>query len=207
MAFDFYIDVRVIPSADTLDLSLATLRNQIYAVLHGTFRALALVDKSPYALALVASPKLKAKQDAFEQKYGKPPRFDFDTFRVFSSSPQALQRLVDTIGQNWKIRDYSVVGTPTPVPTAKITGWQSFRRFRIPTAKMERTKLSHDNLPLRERRLATAKDLPFLKVASKSTGQTFTLTIEIVPMDNAGDGLPDGYGLARASQAFALPVF
>lgn len=207
MAFDYYVDVRVIPSADTLDLSLANLRNQLYAVLHGTFRALALVDKSPYALALVASPKLQAKQEAFEQKYGKSPRFDFDTFRVFSDSSEALQRLVDSISQHWKIRDYSVVGTPTAVPVAKITGWQSYRRFRIPTAKMERSKLSHANLPLRERRLATAKDLPFLKVASKSTGQTFTLTIETVPMDNTGDGLPDGYGLARASQAFALPIF
>lgn len=207
MAFDYYVDVRVIPSADTADLSLPTIRNQIYAVLHGTFRALAIVDKSAYAIALVASPKLQAKQESFEKKYGKQPRFDFDIFRVFASSSEALQRLVDTINQNWKIRDYSVVGTPTTVPTAKITGWQSYRRFRIPTAKMERSKLSDDNVPLRERRLASAKDLPYLKVTSKSTGQTFTLTIDIVPMQNADEGLPDGYGLARASQPFALPVF
>ena len=207
MAFDFYVDVRVIESADTVDLSLGTIRNQIYAVLHGTFRALALGDKSPYAIALVASPKLQAKQAAFEKKYGKKPRFDFDIFRVFSSSSEALERLVDTISQHWKVRDYSVVGTPTPVPTAKISGWQSYRRFRIPTAKMERSKLSDNNIPLRERRLASAKDLPYLKVTSKSTGQTFTLTINIVPMQNAGEGVPDGYGLARASQPFALPVF
>ena len=45
MSFEFYVDVRVIESADTVDLSLPTIRNQIYAVLHGTFRALALVDK------------------------------------------------------------------------------------------------------------------------------------------------------------------
>ena len=207
MSFEFYVDVRVIESADTVDLSLPTIRNQIYAVLHGTFRALALVDKSPYAIALVASPKLKAKQADFEKKYGKSPRFDFDIFRVFSDSSEALQRLVDSISQHWKVLDYSVVGTPTPVPTAKITGWQSYRRFRIPTAKMERTQLSDNNVPLRERRLATAKDLPYLKVASKSTGQVFTLTIDIVPMENAGDGVPDGYGLARASQPFALPIF
>ena len=207
MSFEFYVDVRVIESADTVDLSLPTIRNQIYAVLHGTFRALALVDKSPYAIALVPSPKLKAKQADFEKKYGKSPRFDFDIFRVFSDSSEALQRLVDSISQHWKVRDYSVVGTPTPVPTSKITGWQSYRRFRIPTAKMERTQLSDNNVPLRERRLATAKDLPYLKVASKSTGQVFTLTIDIVPMENAGDGVPDGYGLARASQPFALPIF
>ena len=207
MSFEFYVDVRVIESADTVDLSLPTIRNQIYAVLHGTFRALALVDKSPYAIALVASPKLKAKQADFEKKYGKSPRFDFDIFRVFSDSSEALQRLVDSISQHWKVRDYSVVGTPTPVPRDKITGWQSYRRYRIPTAKMERTQLSDNNVPLRERRLATAKDLPYLKVASKSTGQVFTLTIDIVPMENAGDGVPDGYGLARASQPFALPIF
>ena len=97
MSFEFYVDVRVIESADTVDLSLPTIRNQIYAVLHGTFRALALVDKSPYAIALVASPKLKAKQADFEKKYGKSPRFDFDIFRVFSDSSEALQRLVDSI--------------------------------------------------------------------------------------------------------------
>lgn len=207
MAFDYYVDIRVITSADMLDLSLAVIRNQVYAVLHGTFRALAVVDKSPYAIALIASAKLQAKQAVFEKKRGKPPRFDFDIFRVFSDSNDALQRLVDIINKHWTIRDYSVVGTPTAVPIAKITGWQSFRRFRIPTNKMERSKLSHDNMPLRERRLALAKDLPYLKVASKSTGQFFTLTIDVIDMDNAGEGLPDGYGLARASQPFALPVF
>lgn len=73
MSFEFYVDVRVIESADTVDLSLPTIRNQIYAVLHGTFRALALVDKSPYAIALVASPKLKAKQADFEKNMASRP--------------------------------------------------------------------------------------------------------------------------------------
>lgn len=207
MTFDYYVDVRVIPSGDTVDLSLATIRNQIYGVLHGAFRALSIVDQSAYAIALVASSKLKAKQESFEKKHGKTPRFDFDIFRVFACDANALQRLVDAISGNWKVRDYSVVGTPTPIPTDKITGWQSFRRFRIPTTKMERNQLSHDKQPLRERRLAAAKDLPYLNVLSKSTGQSFTLTIEIIPMESAGEGLPDGYGLARTSQPFALPIF
>lgn len=207
MAFDYYVDVRVVPSADTVDLSLATIRNQIYGVLHGAFRALAQVDPSPYAIALVASPRLVGKQQAFERTYGKPPRFDFDIFRVFSTSAEALQRLIDVIGQHWKIRDYSVVGTPLAVPTDNVTGWHSYRRYRIPTAKAERQQLSHDNAPLRERRMRAAKAMPFLQVQSKSTGQRFTLTIDIMPMPDAGHGQPDGYGLARASQPFALPVF
>ena len=97
MSFEFYVDVRVIESADTVDLSLPTIRNQIYAVLHGTFRALALVDKSPYAIALVASPKLKAKQADFEKKYGKSPRFDFDIFLELNSMLAFLQYRVHTM--------------------------------------------------------------------------------------------------------------
>ncbi len=73
MSFEFYVDVRVIESADTVDLSLPTIRNQIYAVLHGTFRALALVDKSPYAIALVASPKLKQSKRILKKNMASRP--------------------------------------------------------------------------------------------------------------------------------------
>lgn len=207
MAFDYYVDVRVIPSAESVDLALPSIRNQVYKILHGAFRALNAADNSPYALALVASPKLLAKQEALAKKYGKPPRFDFDIFRIFSTSDVALQRLVDTIGSHWTIRDYAVVGAVATVPTAKISGWESYRRFRIPTAKMERSKLTHDKLPLHERRLQQAKAMPFLKIQSKSTGQSFTLVIDKIAATDAGYGLPDSYGLARASQPFALPIF
>lgn len=212
MSFDYYVDIRVIQSADTLDLALPVIRNQVYQVLHGAFRALKVANHTPYAIALVQSSKLQNQQTASEQKFGKVPRFDFDIFRVFSNDSMALERLIDAISPHWKIRDYSVVGTPTPVPTAKITGWQSYRRFRIPTTKMERSKLTHGKSPLHERRLTMAKDRPFLQVKSQSTGQAFTLVVDIVPLTDPPSpqeqqGLPDGYGLARASQPFALPVF
>ncbi|WP_201532885.1 type I-F CRISPR-associated endoribonuclease Cas6/Csy4 [Psychrobacter ciconiae] len=206
MAFDYYVDIRVIPSAESVDLSLPSVRNQVYKVLHGAFRTLA-ADSLPFALAIVASPKLLAKQEALAKKYDQTPRFDFDIFRVFSVTDEALQRLVDTINNHWTIRDYAVVGAVALVPTAKISGWQSYRRFRIPTAKMERSKLSHDLPPLHERRLQQAKTMPFLKIQSKSTGQSFTLVIDKVEATDAGHGLPDSYGLARASQPFALPIF
>ena len=73
MSFEFYVDVRVIESADTVDLSLPTIRNQIYAVLHGTFRALALVDKSPYAIALVASQSLKQSKRILKKNMASRP--------------------------------------------------------------------------------------------------------------------------------------
>lgn len=206
MAFDYYVDIRVIPSAESVDLSLPSVRNQVYKVLHGAFRTLA-ADSLPFALAIVASPKLLAKQEALAKKYDQAPRFDFDIFRVFSVTDEALQRLVDTISGHWTIRDYAVVGAVALVPTAKISGWQSYRRFRIPTAKMERSNLSHDLPPLHERRLQQAKAMPFLKIQSKSTGQSFTLVINKVEATDAGHGLPDSYGLARASQPFALPIF
>lgn len=203
MSFDYYMDIHLINSADTMDLSLATIRNQVYTVLHGAFRSL---DDS-FALALVSSKKLKNKQAQHGKRIEYATYFDFDIFRIFSQNEQALDKLINAISQHWKIRDYTTMSSPRRVPIAKITGWNSYRRFRIPTAKMERTNLSDNNKPLRERRLEAARGKPFLKVNSKSTGQKFTVIVDIVPMEDAGQGLPDGYGLARKSQPFALPIF
>lgn len=199
----FYLDIRVLESSDDTDLKLGHIRNQIYTVIHGAFRKL----PAHYALAVEMSDKLKAKQEQFEKKHGRTAKPNFDILRIFAEQQDELEQLIEAVKGHWKIRDYTVLGTAIAVPTAKISGWKSYRRFRIPTQKAERTQLSHQNEPLRDRRLKTAKDKPFFQVMSQSTGQGFTIIIDIQDCENAGYGLPDSYGLARKESPFALPVF
>jgi len=203
MDANYYLDIRVLESSDDTDLKLGHIRNQIYTVIHGAFRKL----PAHYALALEMSDKLKAKQELFEKKHGRSAKSNFDILRIFAEKQDELDELIEAIKGHWKIRDYTVLGVAIAVPTAKILGWKSYRKFRIPTQKAERTKLSHQNEPLRDRRLKIAKGMPFFQVISQSTGQGFTVIIDVQESENAGYGLPDSYGLARKESPFALPIF
>ena len=102
---------------------------------------------------------MKAKQEQFE-KHGRSAKPNFDILRIFAEKQDELDELIEAIKGHWKIRDYTVLGAAIPVPTAKISGWKSYRKFRIPTLKSERTKLSHQNEPLRDRRLKRPKECP-----------------------------------------------
>ncbi|RKG35131.1 type I-F CRISPR-associated endoribonuclease Cas6/Csy4 [Acinetobacter guerrae] len=203
MDANYYLDIRVLESSDDTDLKLGHIRNQIYTVIHGAFRKL----PAHYALALEISDKLKNKQEFFEKKHGRAAKPNFDILRIFAVNQNDLEDLIEAIKGHWKIRDYTVLGSPIAVPTAKISAWKSYRRFRIPTQKAERTQLSEQTTPLRDRRLKTAKDKPYFQVLSQSTGQGFTVTVDILDSVDAGHGLPDSYGLARQESPFALPVF
>lgn len=204
MNAQYYLDIRILEASDDADLSIEYLRNQIYSIVHAVFRQL----PTRFALALEASARLQNKTRHYESKYGRKPRANFDILRIFSEQQTDLEQLVEKIKGHWKIRDYAVLHAPVPVPTAKVTGWKSYRRFRIPTLKAERN-LTFENgqESLHSRRLKRAKALPFFSVQSQSTAQKFTVTIEILDAPDAGTGLPDSYGLARQTQAFALPVF
>ena len=206
MQAEFYLDLRVLPTGDDTDLQLEQVRNQIFTVLHGCFRQI----PDTFALALVRSDS-KAMQDIAEQRNQPKARRSFavyDILRIFAAQKTSLQLLRQILQAHWKIRDYSQLGEVTPVPTS--VSWKSFRRFRIPTLKAERNlsyNVDHQIKSLHERRLEQAKNLPYLRVKSQSTGQQFTVVIDIQQAENAGTGQPDGYGLARASQPFALPDF
>ncbi len=112
------------------------------------------------------------------------------------------------------------------MPIAKVTGWRCYFRFRLPTLKAEPNFLKDYPEPesLHTKRLNKAKKLPYFKVISQSTGQSFTVPIEeflrlilrkkildflktYKDVNVLKSGLPDGYGLARKQHAFALPVF
>ncbi|MBF7689129.1 type I-F CRISPR-associated endoribonuclease Cas6/Csy4 [Acinetobacter rathckeae] len=205
MQANFYVDIRILDSTDDTELTLAHLRNQIYAVVHAVFRQM----PAQFALALEVSPRQLRKMQAKELKYGIPPTvINYDVLRVFASEQHLLEELIDHIKGHWKVRDYAVLNHPTAVPHAKVTGLRSYFRFRIPTLKAER-QLNHPTAceSLHSRRLKESRKLPYFKVSSKSTGQNFTVPVQILDAEESGQGLPDSYGLARQSQPFALPVF
>lgn len=202
---NYYLDIRILDSADDGELTLAHLRNQIYSIVHGIFRKM----PEKFALALEISPRQQRKMQIKEAKYNYPITPNYDVLRIFATEQDDLDQLVENIKGQWKIRDYAVLNHPIAVPTAKITGWRSYFRFRIPTLKSERnaTEKTEKTESRNARRLKEAKLLPYFKVISQSTGQNFTVTIQIVDAVEQVQGKPDGYGLARKSQPFTLPVF
>lgn len=206
MQANFYLDLRVLPTGDNTDLQIEQVRNQIFTVLHGCFRQV----PETFALALVRSSNAQVQgiQDNREQPKAKRGFAVYDVLRVFAADQTSLKLLTQILQANWKVRDYAQLGAVSSVPLH--TSWKSFRRFRIPTEKAERQlsyNLANNIKSLRERRLQQAQKLPYLRVKSQSTGQQFTVIVDIQSADNTGEGQPDGYGLARASQPFALPDF
>lgn len=205
MQANYYLDIRIIDSADDGELTLAHLRNQIYSIVHGVFR------KTPetFALALEISPRQHRKMQAKALKYDYPIMPQFDVLRIFAAEQHDLEQLIESIKGHWKIRDYAVLNHPAAIPTAKVTGWRSYFRFRLPTLKAEPNFLKDhpDRESLHSKRLKEARKLPYFKVSSQSTAQSFTVTIKIEDVAESVQGTPDGYGLARKSQPFSLPVF
>lgn len=210
MQANFYLDVRILPTGDDTDLQIEHIRNQIYAVLHGCFRH----KPHTFALALARSSKgeveaIQRIQEGREQPKARRRYPVYDILRIFAPMLADLQWLRQELQQHWKVRGYAEVKEVQQV--LQTDAWQSFRRFRIPVEKHDR-KLEYNQQQgiksLHERRLEQAKLLPYLRVKSKSTdGQQFTVIVDVQQAEHAGDGLPDGYGLARASQPFALPHF
>ena len=222
MQANYYLDLRIMDSADDGELTLAHLRNQIYSILHAVFREI----PNTFALALEISPKQKAKMQKKALKYNAPVLPQYDVLRMFATEQHSLEQLIDKIKGHWKIRDYAILNHPAAVPTAKVTGYKSYFRFRIPTLNSERNATEKTE-SRNAKRLKQAKKMPYFQVASQTTGQGFTVNVEILDVDlnhpqyglpksytnpeNAHvkdlNGLPDSYGLARKQQAFALPVF
>lgn len=206
MQANFYLDLRVLPSGDNTDLQIEQVRNQIFSVLHGCFRQ----TPNVFALALARSQQPQVQAIQAERELPKAQRrfVVYDILRIFAAEQNSLLLLRQILQGNWKVRDYSQLSEVGAVPLH--VSWKSFRRFRIPTIKAERYlayNIEQQMPSLHARRLQQAKSMPYLRVNSQSTGQQFTVIVDIQAAEHAGTGQPDGYGLARASQPFALPDF
>lgn len=78
--------------------------------------------------------------------------------------------------------------------------WTEYRRVRVPNKK---SRL----IDARINKLEHVESLPYLRMASKSNGQGFSLHIDAIPSVKPLQCVPDSYGLSVASRPFALPSF
>lgn len=176
-----FVDIEVRGGEKGEGISSPVLAGAILRVLHGAFREY----PGKFALALPDRP--------------------FSRLRVFAENRGDLDTLVRSVRNHPAIRDYGRIGYPDSVPPDFSGPWKRYSRFRIPTRKADRDPDSR----LRRSRMEIARQnsIPFFPMTSHTSGQRFSLHIEIQSVDGyLGECLPDGYGLSVASKPFALPV-
>lgn len=173
----------------------------------------AYVDLTPrpgHAAAPVMPLALRVLHDMFSRAPGRCalalPDYPhaLTRLRVFGLTSADVEPIIERGRQHMKLRACLDVSELHAVPPAHDGGWLSYRRYRIPTRKAERHP--DGNLRLRRMQAADVAQLPYFAMSSTSTGQCWRLYIQAENVAVPGDFAPDGYGLARASQPFGLPV-
>lgn len=161
---------------------------QLMHVLHGIF--------SRY-------PNFHYAIDLPEMKNGtaNKPAFIGHMMRVFSSSRDGLDHLLDEIEQHEKLNDYLVIGRVRKVPENFNGKWVSLHRSRIAPRTQPENRF-------RELALQKSRQTPYFQVKSKSTQQSFSLLIDrrvygsgTVP----SEGKLNSYGLSHSKMPFYLP--
>lgn len=133
-----------------------------------------------------------------------------NTLRVFVSGPGGAELLYDAIDTAPGVQDL-VEGLRVRSIKAAPAAFEAYLMRRIPSgvSKTRKTLPADVELDLharaRQRRLAQQQGLPYVRMRS-STGNGFRLVIERVHAQGTEDGVPNGYGLSRATQIIALPV-
>ena len=154
--------------------------NRVFTVLHGVRQSHSLV----FALAF---PQMKT---------GNRPH-PGNVVQVFSDNV-TLDAVVAELRLNNFIIDYVHVSRVKPVPD-DVNTYSQYALFRVPNRNV-RTQQNRIN------RLTDAEQLPYVKVASKSNGQIFSLRIKRTSQDNPSASIePNSYGLAVSTRPFALP--
>lgn len=125
-----------------------------------------------------------------------------NVLRIFSRSPADLARCSESLAAHPVLRNYATLGEPTAVPSQHSGPWVEYRRFRIP-GRSSRLTINRAN------RLRIGDELPYLRIASRSNGQPFSIRIQPLrhagPIDAVPLGIPDSYGLSLPSRPIALP--
>lgn len=163
---------------------------------------------SGFPRPVVAGAILRVLHGAFRQYPGKfalaLPGELFSGLRVFAQSREDLDLLVASIDAHPVIRDYARIGYPRTVPPGYAGTWKQYSRYRIPTRKADREPDGR----LRRARIERADQgkLPFFIIPSRSSGQRFSLYLEVSEgIASAGECMPDSYGFSVASRPFSLP--
>jgi CRISPR-associated endoribonuclease Cas6/Csy4 subtype I-F len=132
------------------------------------------------------------------------------TLRVFVPGADVADRLYEAIEQAPGIADLvegSRVRSLKGVPNA----FEAYFMHRIPSGVSKTRKTVPVDVEealhrqARIRRRAQQQHLPYVHMRS-STGNGFRLVVERVSITQTGEGIPNGYGLSRATQIVALPV-
>ncbi|MBB5018455.1 CRISPR-associated endoribonuclease Cas6/Csy4 subtype I-F [Chitinivorax tropicus] len=124
--------------------------------------------------------------------------------RVFASSRDELDELVDYLKDSTKLHQFGELTYPATVPDNYPGPWAQFKRFRIPSRKAERKQ--DGTLRLRRMAEADAQALPYFPISSHSNGHAFRLYVtKLAATDNGTDCQPDAYGLSVSSRAFSVP--
>lgn len=165
------------------------MASMILTGLHGAFQRW----PQQFALALPLCHELDEQQK----------RHSLAVLRLFSSSRELIEQLQDAVEEHPPVRDYSRWGRTRKVSGSFDGAWYEYRRFRVPTRRADR----HEGGQLRQNRMMRASEAayPFFQIASRSSGQHFSLIVEPRMADACSEGFPDGYGFSVTSRPFALP--
>lgn len=146
---------------------------------------------------------------AFPDVSNDPPGLG-ERLRLFGEGEAAIRTLRDAWMSAPGYQDGASASALHPAPVTP--AFEAYFMRRLPSAPSHASKTislaTRTALQdaARERRRIEQVDLPFAWMTS-SSGRTFRLVVERLPVTPGHCGLPNGYGLSRATEVLALPVF
>ena len=158
------------------------LRNRLIAVFHGYFK------QHPGKIAVYIDAKLPG-------------------IRVFAESMENLSHFVDAVRGHFVVRDYFTIAFPMSLKVEDYGGtWVVMQSYNIRSAASD--SLTQTRESRRDLRMAHAKRLrlEYFIIHSQSNQSRFSECVLPVPSTGFAGFKPNSYGLARASDPFALPV-
>lgn len=132
------------------------------------------------------------------------------TLRVFVRGADVADRLYEAIERAPGVADL-VDGSRVRSIKGSSGAFEAYLMHRIPSGVSKTRKAVPADVEealhrqARARRLAQQQGLPYVRMRS-STGNGFRLVVERIQVTPADEGIPNGYGLSRATQIVALPI-
>lgn len=181
MRAKWFCDIDVRGGSEETGMAVPVVRGKILAHLHPVFK------RYPHTYALAV-----------------PSNVGY--LRVFASTRDQLDLLVEHLSANPWMRDYAILKYPRAVAEDFSGSWTIYRRYRIPTLKTDR-KEGTEHGALRQRRLnsVVVNKMDYFCLRSSSNRQLFTLVVERKSGVRSTECLPNGYGLSSGNSPFALP--
>jgi len=172
------------------------------------------VRNTPLPQPMAASAIARVMHGAFRKKPGcyalampNKKRQPHSVLRVFASSRDELDELIDNTREAKALTEQAVIHYPRAVPEDYSGSWSIYQRFRIPARRSER--ISGRSVRLKRVQEANANKLPFFQMQSESNGGQFRLYWETHPYLGSNplnqDVHPDSWGLSTTTSPVPLP--